>query len=420
MNSSSGGSDIRITAPNSARGWRGTFRSLENRNYRWFWLSLVASFTAMQMQVIARGWLVYDLTESPLALGWVSFAWGIPVFLLSPFGGTITDRVEKRNLLIITQIIAGVLNLIIAALISLNSIEVWHLLVAASLTGIIMAFNMPGRQSAVPDLVDHEHLMNAIALNSGAMNLTRTSAPALGGVLISIVGVDLVYYLTVILFLIAATFLFMIPKLRATIPTVQSTMRNEIFAGFSYVRNSPVLLALLTLAFVPIIFGMPYHMLMPAFATDVLGVGASGLGILMAASGIGALAGSIITASMGNFKHKGVLLLSTSAMFGIFLILFAASDQIYPSLLMLVGVGVASTIYSAVNNTLLLLNVDDSMRGRVMGIYMINVGLIPLGILPISAIGEAAGVQWSIGIGGAIVVLFTMVMGVSRPLLRKL
>ncbi|MFC1926849.1 MFS transporter, partial [Chloroflexota bacterium] len=213
--------------PIAAEGLRGTFKSLENRNYRWFWLSALAAFTSMQMQVFARGWLVYNLTGSSLALGWVSFAFGIPIMLISPLGGTVTDRVDKRNLLITTQILAGVANLIIAVLISMGAIEVWHLMASAALTGIIFAFNTPGRQSMIPELVEREQLMNAIALSSGAMNLTRVFAPALAGILVGIIGIDWVYYFTVICFGAAAAFLFMIPPLGKPIRDATSTMKTE-------------------------------------------------------------------------------------------------------------------------------------------------------------------------------------------------
>ncbi|MFC2058160.1 MFS transporter [Chloroflexota bacterium] len=397
-----------------------TFKSLENRNYRWFWLSALAAFTSMQMQVFARGWLVYDLTGSSLALGWVSFAFGIPIMLISPLGGTVTDRVDKRNLLITTQILAGVANLVIAVLISLGAIEVWHLMASAALTGIIFAFNTPGRQSMIPELVEREQLMNAIALSSGAMNLTRIFAPALAGILVGIIGIDWVYYFTVICFGVAAAFLFMIPPLGKPIRDATSTMKTEVIEGFNYVRRSPILLALLTLAFVPIVFGMPYQMLMPAFAVEVLDAGASGLGFLMAAIGIGALFGSLSIATLGNFKHKGMLLYGALIVFGAFLIGFAGSSNFYLSLFLLLGLGAASTSYMATNNTMIQLNVADGMRGRVMGIYMVTIGLFPLGVLPVGAIAEFLGAQLAVGVSGAFLILFTIAMALLRPSLRKL
>ncbi|MFC1963137.1 MFS transporter [Chloroflexota bacterium] len=409
-----------MVVPILVKSLRSTFRSLESRNYRWFWLSALAAFTSMQMQVFVRGWLVYDLTGSSLALGWVSFAFGIPVMLLSPLGGTITDRVDKRNLLITTQILAGITNLVIAVLISVGAIEVWHLIVSATLTGVLFAFNTPGRQSMIPELVEREQLMNAIALSIGAMNLTRIFAPALSGILVAIIGIDWVYYITVAFFGISAVLLFAIPPMGKTPRDATSTIKSEILQGFSYVRNSPVLLSLLALAFIPIVFGMPYQMLMPAFAVDVLDVGASGLGFLMAAIGVGALIGSLSIASLGNFRHKGLLLYGALIVFGAFLVGFAGSNNYYLSVFLLLGIGAASTSYMATNNTMIHLNVTDDMRGRIMGIYMITIGLFPLGVLPISAIAEVIGVQLAVGVSGAFLVLFTLMMAMLRPGLRKL
>ncbi|MFC1974255.1 MFS transporter [Chloroflexota bacterium] len=409
-----------MVVPIVVKSLRSTFRSLESRNYRWFWLSALAAFTSMQMQVFVRGWLVYDLTGSSLALGWVSFAFGIPVMLLSPLGGTITDRVDKRNLLITTQILAGITNLVIAVLISVGAIEVWHLIVSATLTGVLFAFNTPGRQSMIPELVEREQLMNAIALSIGAMNLTRIFAPALSGILVAIIGIDWVYYITVAFFGISAVLLFAIPPMGKTPRDATSTIKSEILQGFSYVRNSPVLLSLLALAFIPIVFGMPYQMLMPAFAVDVLDVGASGLGFLMAAIGVGALIGSLSIASLGNFRHKGLLLYGALIVFGAFLVGFAGSNNYYLSVFLLLGIGAASTSYMATNNTMIHLNVTDDMRGRIMGIYMITIGLFPLGVLPISAIAEVIGVQLAVGVSGAFLVLFTLMMAMLRPGLRKL
>ncbi|MFC1993803.1 MFS transporter [Chloroflexota bacterium] len=403
-----------------AKGLRGTFRSLENRNYRWFWLSALAAFTSMQMQVFARGWLVYDLTGSSLALGWVSFAFGIPILLLSPLGGTITDRVDKRNLLITTQILAGIANLVIAVLISIGVIEIWHLIFSAFITGVLFSFNTPGRQSMIPELVEREQLMNAIALSSGAMNLTRIFAPALSGILVATIGIDWVYYITVTCFIIAAVLLFAVTPIGKVSRNSTSTIKAEILEGFTYVRHSPVLLSLLALAFIPIVFGMPYQMLMPAFAVDVLDVGASGLGFLMAAIGVGALLGSLSIASLGNFRHKGILLYGALILFGAFLIGLAGSNNYYLSVFLLLGIGAASTSYMAANNTMIHLNVIDGMRGRVMGIYMITIGLFPLGVLPIGAIAEVMGVQLAVGVSGAFLLLFTLTMAILKPSLRKL
>jgi MFS family permease len=401
-------------------GWRATFSSLENRTYRLYWMSLLASFSAQQMHMVVRGWLVYELTDSALALGLVSAAAGVPILLFSLYGGVIVDRVEKRKLLIVTQAITAMATLTIAVLISTGSIALWHLIIAAIANGLILSFDLPGRQAIIPQLVEQRQIMNAVALGSGATNLTRVIAPALGGVLVGVMGIDGVYYLIVACYATSAAFLLTMPALLTPTRDSKATVRSDLIEGLRYIRRSSVLPALLAMAIVPIAFGMPYMMLMPVFAIDVFNMGASGLGYLMAAAGIGALAGSFLVASLGDFKHKGVLLMVASASFGVFLILFANSNYFYIALFFLLGVGMANSIYMATNNTLLQINTEDRMRGRVMSLYMMTIGLLPIAVLPASAIAESLGGPVAIGAGGAILLIFTLAMTLLRPTLRRL
>lgn len=401
-------------------GWRTTFSSLENRAYRLYWISLLASFSAQQMLLLVRGWLVYDLTDSALALGLVSAAAGVPILLFSLYGGVIVDRVDKRKLLIVTQALTAMATLTIAVLISTGAIALWHLIIAAIANGLILSFDLPGRQAIIPQLVEQRQIMNAVALGSGATNLTRVIAPALGGVLVGVMGIDGVYYLIVACYVASAAFLLTMPALLTPTRDSKATVRSDLIEGLRYIRRSPVLPALLAMAIVPIAFGMPYMMLMPVFAIDVFNMGASGLGYLMAAAGIGALAGSFLVASLGDFKHKGVLLLVASASFGVFLILFANSNYFYIALFFLLGVGMANSIYMATNNTLLQINTEDRMRGRVMSLYMMTIGLLPIAVLPASAIAESLGGSIAVGVGGAILLIFTLAMTLLRPTLRRL
>jgi MFS family permease len=404
----------------SLSGWRATFSSLQNRNYRWYWLSTTASFTAMQMQLVVRGWLVYDLTDSALALGLVSGAAGLFILVFSLYGGVITDRVDKRNLLIVTQTITGAATLVIAILISTGAIALWHLVLASVVNGTVLAFNLPVRQAIIPELVEQKQIMNAVALGSGAMNLTRVVAPAMGGVLAGAMGIDAVYYLMVGCHVVAAALMLKVPSLGAPVRKSNGSFHTEIREGLHYVRSSPALLALLAMAVVPIVFGLPYQMLMPIFAVDILDVGPSGLGYLMAAVGIGALVGSIFVASLGDYRRKGLLLVLSSVLFGAFLVAFANSSSYHLSLLLLLGVGVANSGYMATNNTLLQVNVEDGMRGRVMSMYMMTIGLFPLAVLPASAIAETSGAALPVFVGGSIIVVFTLGMALLRPALRKL
>ena len=400
--------------------WRATFNSLENPNYRWYWLSATVSAAAMQMNLLARGWLVYDLTDSALSLGLVSFGAGVPLFLLSPFGGAIADRMDKRNLIIASQLLMGVALLFIAVLILMDVIAVWHLVVAAVVNGVLLAFNIPSRQVLVPQLVAERQVMNAVALNSGSQNLNRVIAPAMGGVMIGFVGIDGVYFLIFTLAIVSGLLMFFVSPVESRPSNIRTTIRSDILEGLRYIRHNTAILSLLVMAIVPILFGMPYILLLPVFAADVLDVGSSGLGYLMASTGVGAVIGSIMMASLSDFKYKGRLLLVASTLFGISLILFACSTGFLLALFFLLGVGMGNASYMTVNNSLLLLNSEERMRGRVMSLYMMSIAVFPMAVLPAGAIVESVGVPLVFGIGGGIVALFTIAMGLLIPTLRRL
>lgn len=413
-----GEDQIEVVTPELARVT--TFTSLRTRNYLWFWLGMVASFAGLQMQIVARGWLVYEITGSPLALGLVSAAFGVPILLFSLFGGVVVDRVQKRNLLIVTHAFNGIITLFIAILITTGAIQVWHLMAAAVFTGIVFVFYGPGRQAIIPELVKRRELLNAIALNSGAMNLMRVIAPAIAGIMVPLVGVAGVYYTVVGCYMVAVVLLFPISLPQRAVAWASSSVGADLKEGVNYILHSPLILSLLAMAFVPLLFGLPYLNLMPVFAVDVLNVGAPGLGMLMTCAGAGALVGSLGIASLGDFKRKGMLLLALALAFGLTLALFGASHSYALSLAVLVGAGAGGAGYMSVNNTLIQSNVPHRVMGRVMSIYMMTFALMPLGTLPLGALTEAIGPSAAIGASGAIVVLFTLGMAILRPNLRRL
>ena len=420
-----------------------TFTSLKNRNYRWYWLGMLGSFAGLQMNIAARGWLVWTMTESELAIGIVMFAFGGPLFLFAIFGGAIADRVNKRNLLIATQAFMAFLVAIIAILITLNMIEFWHLVAVAVCTGFAFVLNGPARQSIIPELVKKRELLNAISLNATGMNLMRVIALALGGALIPIIGIDGVYYAIVVCYILGAASLFKVslPQ-RAATPVPAPAMANpigrlrnfrpdsivqflrsmwpDIKEGVIYIRHSRLVISLLAMAFVPLTFGLPYMFLMPVFADEVLGQSELGYGLLMAMAGVGALVASLAIASLGDFRQKGKLLLASALVFGITLALFGISHSFPLSLAILVGVGAGGTGYMALNNTLLQSNVPLRILGRVMSIWMITFALMPMGTLPIGAVAQALGPTIAVAGGAVIIVLFTLGMIIFVPFLRRL
>ncbi len=414
-----------------------TFTSLRNRNYLWYWLGQVAFFAGLQMNIVARGWLVWIMTRSAFDIGIVSFAFGVPILLFSVFGGAIADRVRKRNLLIVTQAFNAIVTLVIAILIGTGRIEFWHLVIAAVLIGFSFVFNGPARQAIIPELVRSRELLNAIALNSTGMNLTRVVAPAIAGALLVFIGIAGVYYIVVACYVAAAAALFMISVPKGGEEGVgvplwagasdQSRSRGlaraiwaDLVEGLSYIRHSPLILSLLAMAFIPLAFGLPYMNLLPVFADEVLHVGKVGFGMLIAMTGAGALVASLVIASLGDFRRKGMLLLILALGFGITLVVFGISHSFALSMAILVAVGAGGAGYMTINNTLIQSNVPVRMMGRVMSIYMVTFALMPMGTLPIGALAEVIGVSYAVAAGGILIVLFTLAVVILRPSLRKL
>ena len=397
-----------------------TFTSLRNRNFLWLWLSTVAFFGGIQMQVVARGWLVYEITSSPLALGMVSAAFGLPLLLFSLYGGTIADRVAKRNLIIVSQAANGVVTLVIAVLIATDKIVLWHLVAAAAASGAAFIFIAPARMALISDLVTPRELLNAIALSSTGTNLTRVIAPAVAGALLAVIGIAGVYYLVVFFYILSIVCVYLIPAGEAAVRQVRTSVWADIVEGVRYLRHSPVMALLLLMAFIPIVFGMPYQNLMPVFAVDVLDVGETGLGLLMSMTGVGALAGSLGVASLGDFKKKGLLLIVLGVVFGVTLAVFGFSHSYSLSLVTLVAVGLANAAYMTVNNTMVQSSAPPEVRGRVMAIFMVTFALMPLGTLPIGAVAEAVGPTAAVSGGALAVLVFIVAIAVLRPRVRRL
>ena len=406
--------------PGTRKGWLTTFDAFRVVSYRWFWSSLLSSMAAFNMHLLLRGWLVYELTGSPRALGLVSASAGVTLIALAPMGGVVADRVDKRHLMIAAQSASALLAVVVTILIYTGAIMLWHLVVASVLSGAIFAFNLPARQAIVPELVEKDRIMNAIAIGGGAMHLSRVVFPAVGGLLVSIIGIAGSYSIVVFCYIAAAVLLLRVPPTGVRAVAASASVRFHLAEGLSYIRRSSVLVSLLLMAVVPILLGMPYLMLMPVFAQDVFHVGVRGLGFLMAAVAVGALVGSFSVASLGDFRRKGLLLLGSVSLFGLGLILFALSGNFYLSLVVLFCVGVVNTGYLATNNTLIQTNVDDQVRGRVMSIYVMTFGFNGVGVLLVGEVAEHLDAPVAVAIGGALVVLFGLVMLLRQPALRRL
>ncbi len=399
-----------------------TFSTLfKHPNYRLYWFGAFASNIGTWTQMVAQGWLVYELTGSPFYLGIVGFATAIPNLFLSLVGGVLADRFERRRLMIVTQSLAMSLAFLLAFLTITETITVWHIVAIAFAAGIVNAIHTPIRQTIVSDLVPREDLLNAVALNSAQFQSSRTIGPAVAGVLIAAVGPGWCFFLNGMSFLAVIGALVAMKLPTSSGKSRKTSMGKNLVEGLRYVRREPVLLSLIGLATVPSFFGMPYTQLMPAFASSVLGVGPEGLGLLMSSAGLGALLGALAVASLGKSAPRGLLLLGSISAFGLCLAVFAASRLFPLSVAMLLGVGMSAMAYNALNQTFLQTLSEDAMRGRVMSLLTVaTFGLQPLGVLAAGGAASLLGPQAAVLGGGAVCALFAGWMLLTRPALRTL
>jgi len=386
------------------------FSSLKVKHFRIYWLGMFVSLIGTCIQNVAQSWLVFQLTNSAFLLGVVGFLGSIPIFVFSLFGGVLADRVNKRNILIFTQAAFMFLAFLLAILTQFQLINPQQIMFIALFNGIIMAFDAPARQSIVVELVGKENLFNAITLNSVAFNSSRIIGPAIAGVSISVIGMSGCFYLNGISFLAVIAALFWI-KLGKSITQNHNSAFNDLKEGLVFISHNHSILALVSVVAVVSLFGISYIMLMPVYASNVLNVGATGLGILMSSIGLGALVGSLILTRLGNFKYKGKLLIWSTFLFALLLINFSLSNSYIWAVVSLICLGCISVPATAVINTLLQITVPDVFRGRVMSLFMITfAGIMPFGSLISGSLAQVLGVSVALFLCGLVcLILFTLI-----------
>ncbi len=386
------------------------FSSLKIKYFRIYWLGMFVSLIGTWIQSIALSWLIFQLTNSAFLLGVVGFLSSIPIFVLSLFGGVLADRINKRNILIFTQIAFMLLAFLLAVLTQFKIITTHQIMVIALLNGIIMAFDAPTRQSIVVELAGREHLFNAIALNSVAFNSSRIIGPAIAGILVSVIGMSACFYLNGISFLAVIIALFYI-KYRKGLTQNNNSAFKDLKEGLIFISGHRLILALISMVAAVSLFGISYVILMPVFVNDVLHIGVKGLGILMSSTGLGALIGALSLARLGDFKYKGRFLISSVFLFSLSLIVFSLSKSYSLAIFILVFIGCTSVIPIALINTLIQVNVPDKFRGRVMSIFMITfAGMMPFGNLISGALAQGLGVSMALFLcGSTCLVLFTLI-----------
>jgi MFS family permease len=312
------------------------------------------------------------------------------------------------------------LNLLNTVLIVTGLINFLQLIVLSTLSGIAFSFNMPARQAAIPNLVPRELLMNAMSLGSSAMNATRILAPAVGGLLIAPIGVGGGFAVLTALYALAVVFSFGLPKMPSGERDAKVTFFSDFADGFRFIRGNPLVLGLLLVSTVPVVFMMPYQTLLPVFSEDVWDVGANGLGLLQAMSGVGGLVGGLIVANMDNHPQKGRIMFVSAMLTGVFLIAFALSPSFSLALAMLAIVGLGSMVFMTVNNAVITAVIPDHVRGRVMSVMMMSFGLMPLGAVPASIAAEYIGTPVVVAICGVLMMVSVTAFYALYPQFRSL
>jgi MFS family permease len=403
----------------------GMFRALSHRNFRLFWTGAFLSNCGTWMQAVAQGWLVLQLTNSAFWLGLDAFMATIPGFFLTLLGGVFADLVDRRRLLIYTQVVAGVAALGLATLVWTGMVNRWMVLGFSFVTGCCMALASPSYLAMTFDLVGREDLANAVALNSSQFQLSRVVGPALAGVGFSLFGLAGCFYVNGLSFAAVVISLSMVRFENVGAPAHSVSDRRalwkDLMEGLRYVSNRPRVSSLLMISSVNSFFGAPYFSMIPIYARDIFHLGATGLASLMGTAGAGAFCGAALLTMLGDFRRKGWFVLGGSLFFGAFLTAFALSTHLHLTYVFLFCLGFAIVTSVAVTNTLLQKLVTDEMRGRVMSMFILSfIGTMPIGNIIAGSASHRFGAPRTLAVGGVIISLFATAMIFFNRRLREL
>ncbi|MGZ8486666.1 MAG: MFS transporter [Candidatus Binatia bacterium] len=398
-----------------------TFSSLRHADFRYLWTGTVMMSAGQWVQQVTLGWLLYDLTGNSVLLGALNGLRALPFLVTGPMAGVAADRMDRRKLLLGTQWVLIATAVIFGGLVWSPYLHVWHIFVFTLITGIAWTITEPVRMSLIPSAVPKGELANAVALNSGGFNMMKVIGPALGGALIAWVGAAENFFVQALAY---AGVLWMIYRMNVPPQRAEASHTSALAnlkEGFAYVWSTPAVFALMALAYVPRIFAVPYQTLMPVFQKDVLKIGPEGLGLLMAAPGIGAVMAILTLASMGNrIKRQGRFLVGSIFVLGAAIMLFSQITWFPLALVTLVIVGMFQMFFLASTATMLQMIVPDELRGRVLSLYMLDRGFMPLGALFAGTSAHFLGAPTTVAIMGAIVIVLTALVAWRIPAIRQL
>ncbi len=410
------------------------FQSLGIRDFRLLWIAnLIASF-AMQMQMVARGWLIYDITSSPLALSWVVLSFMLPSVVFSLGGGVLADRIRKKPIMIGGQLVNAAATVVLAAIVYRGDVTFWHFIYFGLFNGTVMSLSMPARAAVVPEIVPQRVMVNAMALQSATYSAARVAGPALAGWLIALfagvggneaatsstTAVGIVLYVIAAMYLVSVVATALLRYQGDPLPRPGAKMLDDVAEGFRYMGRERVVLGLLVMGIVPMMFGFAPSFLAPVFNKDILDGDPQTLGYLMTAMGVGSLAGSLLLARLGDIGGKGKVMFACCYVWALGLAGFALSPTLAVAMGFGVFIGIFGSMAGSLNMSVVTLAIAPEVRGRVMSIMMMSFGIMPIGMIPIAAAAEFTGIASAL-LGSAVLLAVSMAaLGVWFPELRKI
>jgi MFS family permease len=397
------------------------FSVLKNRNFRLLWIGGMFSHVGDEMQLVAVSWLVLVLTHSPFLMGIAALFQGLPRLFFGPIGGVIADRKNRHKLLVIYQASEMVLAFLFALMVLGGRIEYWHILVLLPFFGFLRAVYVIARQAYVFDLVGKDDLMNALALHSSGMNLAKIIGPSIAGILIGVLGVGWCLFINGLSFIgILVSLLMMHPpdlfKKDLRYPSFLQDLRET----FVYLKKDKTILLLIATSFSFMLFGLQATVVLPLFARYVLDAGATGFGFLMASMGAGAVIGGVTMAGLGDIRKKGLLFLLSTLFYGILLMVFSASTWFIGSLFLILLAGMMEMFSRTLNQTLVQLLSPDTLRGRILGVYMLDRGVRPLGGFLMGTGASLLGAPLALAMGGGMCTFIALGLLFKSPRIRRL
>jgi MFS family permease len=404
--------------PNMPGSGGSAWAPLRIPQYRWLFASNMAFFFAMQGQMVVRLLIVWELTQDKAMLGYTSFAVAVPMVLISPFGGVIADRMDRRKLILFGQAFLASNEIILLSLLVTGNLEFWHLVVGAFLMGCTFPIIMPSRMAIVVRIVGRDTLGSAMALTSGGMNAMRIVAPAMAGFLVAPLGIGGIYAVGVALYVVAALCMLGVDPTPPPMTGVTESLFEDVREGVRYMRSHSTVMVLMLFGLLPMFLAMPFQTLLVVFADEVWEVGERGFGILQGMAGLGGMIGAFVIARRGERPARLRLMLISVMAFSSFLLMFSASPSFLIALPLILAANVFAGMFQILNNTAIQLLVPEEVRGRISGFLMMSFGLTPLGTLPMAILAERVGAPAAVAAASVLVLVGAIVWYVASPVLR--